>query len=155
MNTRKITMIGVLIALSVVGSFLIVPSPAGTVAFDSLPGYVAAGLFGPIVGGIVGSLGHIINATTKSFALGVPAHLFIAVFMFLAMAAYGLSYKKNKVIAVVVATLINGPLSLIPFYFMVGPGFAIGMILPLTVASLANILLATIILPSVKKAINE
>jgi uncharacterized membrane protein len=155
MNTKKIAIIGVLIALSVVGSFLVVPSPAGTVAFVSLPGYVAAGLFGPIIGGIVGSLGHLINAGVKSFALGIPSHLIIAGFMFLAMAVYGFMYKKNKILAIVLATLVNGPLSLVPFYFMVGPGFAIGMIVPLTVASLANTLLATLIIPSLKKVTNE
>ncbi len=155
MNTKKITIVGVLIALCVVGSLISVPSPAGTVAFDSLPGYVAAGLFGPFIGGIVGSIGHLINAGLKSFALGVPSHLIIACFMFLAMAVYGILYRMNKVLAIVVATFINGPLSLVPFYFMVGPGFAIGMIIPLTVASLVNILLATIIIPSLKKSLNE
>lgn len=154
MKTKQITTIAVLIALSVVGSLLKVPSPAGTVAFDSLPGYVAAGLFGPFIGGIVGSVGHLINAGLNGFPLTVPSHLIIAVFMFLAMAAYGYFYKKNKTLAVVSATLINGPISLIPFAFIVGKEFAIAMIIPLTVASLANILLATLVVPYVKRAIN-
>lgn len=155
MNTKKLTIVGVLLALTVVGSFLTVPSPAGTVAFDSLPGYVAAGLFGPVIGGIVGSLGHLINAGMKSFALTIPAHLIIAAFMFMAMAAYGALYPKTKIGAVVAATLINGPLSLVPFIFIVSKEFAVMMLLPLTFASLVNILLATLVIPRLKKLLNE
>lgn len=155
MKTKHITLIAILIALSIVGSFIQVPSPAGTVAFDSLPGYVAAGLFGPMVGGVVGSLGHILNAATKGFPLTVPSHLIIAVFMFMAMAVYGYFYNKNKITAIVLATVINGPISLIPFAFIVGKEFAISMIIPLTFASLMNILLSAVIIPQLKRVIHE
>lgn len=155
MKTKTLTLIAVLVALSVVGSFLVIPSPAGTVAFDSLPGYVAAGLFGPVVGGFVGAFGHILNGAVKAFPLTVPSHLIIAAFMFLAMSAYGYFHKRNKVVAIVTATLINGPVSLIPFAFIVGKEFAISMIIPLTLASLVNIVLATIVIPYIKRAINE
>lgn len=151
MNTKTITIIGVLIALSFIGSLITVPSPAGTVAFDSLPGYVAAGLFGPFVGGMVGSVGHLVNSGVKSFPLTIPTHLIISAFMFLAMTVYGVLYKRSKSLAIILATLVNGPLSLVPFYFMIGKEWAIGMIIPLTVASLANIAVATLIIPVLKK----
>jgi len=151
MKTKTFTLISVLIALSVVGSFIQIPSPAGTVAFDSLPGYVAAGVFGPVVGGFVGTIGHLLNASLKGFPLTLPIHLLISCFMFLAMVAFGFFYKKNKTVAIVTATLINGPFSLVPFVFIIGPEFVVAMLIPLTVASFVNILIAAIIVPSLKR----
>lgn len=154
MKTKSLTLTAILLALSVVGSLIVIPSPAGTVAFDSLPGYVASGLFGPFIGGFIGGIGHLINGSLKGFPLTLPSHLIIAAFMFIAMMVYGVFYKKNKTVSVVLATLINGPLSLIPFAFIVGKGFAISMIIPLTIASLVNILLATVLIPQLKRFYN-
>ena len=48
--------IAILVALSGAGAFIKIPSPTGTVALDSAPGYLAAAVFSPLEGGIVGAL---------------------------------------------------------------------------------------------------
>ncbi|MEW5920747.1 MAG: ECF transporter S component [Bacillota bacterium] len=46
MNVKKLVITALLITMSAVGGFIKIPSPTGTVAFDSLPGYLAAALLG-------------------------------------------------------------------------------------------------------------
>lgn len=151
-NVKKITVIAVLIALCVLGALIKIPSPVATVAFDSLPGFVAAGLLTPVLGGVVGSIGHLISAIFSGFPLGVLSHVVIMCTMFITMFVYGLFYKKEKkIFAVIVGTLFNGPIGLIPFMFIINTGFYMAMVLPLTIAGFINILLATLILPRLKK----
>jgi len=150
-KTRQLAIMGLLVALSAVGSFIKIPSPTGTVALDSAPGYLAAYLLGGSEGAIVASFGHLLTAVTAGFPLGLPIHAIIA----LQMAAFAYIFawiikKGNQspgaiVAAVSAATLLNGivaPLLLIPFF---GMGFFVAMVLPLTIASLINILLATLL----------
>ena len=155
MKTKKIVIIAMLIALCTVGAFIKIPSPVATVSFDSLPGFVAAGLLTPVIGGFVGAAGHLISGLINGFPLGIVSHLVIAATMFFTMLAFGYFFKKGtvltKVISIVVAVLINGPIGLIPFMFLINPGFFIIMVLPLCIAALVNVLLATFILPSLQR----
>ncbi|MGI6424678.1 MAG: hypothetical protein ACOX2A_05490 [Tepidanaerobacteraceae bacterium] len=45
-KTNTFALMGMFIALSIVGAFIKIPSPTGTVALDSAPGYTAALLLG-------------------------------------------------------------------------------------------------------------
>src|SRR5665648_13939 len=65
-------------ALSVVGSFIKIPSPVGSLAFDSFPGFFVALFFGPAEGALVSGLGHLATAATSGFPLGI-LHIPIAV----------------------------------------------------------------------------
>ena len=51
MNVRTISTLAVFIALSVVGAFIKIPSPIGSMALDSFPALLAAALLGPVAGG--------------------------------------------------------------------------------------------------------
>ncbi len=150
-NTRKLTVYAILIALSVVGSYIVIPSVGGTISFDSFSGYLASCFFSPVAGGGIGALGHLITAFIKGFPLGLPAHLIVALTMFIAVTVFGFLYKKGaRVLAVIIGTILNGPVSLLPFLFIVGKEFYLAMLLPLTLASLLNILIAVVLYERLK-----
>lgn len=150
-NTRKLTIVALFIALSVVGAYIKIPSPSGTVALDAVPGYVASIYLGLTSGSIVGAIGHLISAATVGFPFGLPVHLIVALTMVIAMFAYGRIYKKNKIVACIIAVLINVPIGLIPFGLMMGWSFYMMMLPSLTIAATVNVILATIILKYIKK----
>ncbi len=153
MNLKKMITVAMLIAMSAVGAFIKIPSPVATVALDSLPGFVAAGLLGPWIGGCVGAAGHLISALINGFPMGIVMHLIVAVMMFLAMAVFGAVYKKSRIPAAIIGIIMNGPAALLPFGFLLGWGFFVSMLLPLTVAAAVNVILAELVLPLLKKAL--
>ncbi len=93
-------------ALSVVGSLIKIPSPVGSLAFDSFPGFFVALLFGPAEGALVSGIGHLATAATSGFPLGI-LHIPIAIGMALAAAAIGLLNKTHKSLGVIPA-LVSG-----------------------------------------------
>ena len=124
--------------------FIKIPSPTGTVALDSLPGFLAAALFGGWGGALVGLLGHLFTAATAAFPFGLPIHLYVGLQMAVYVSVFGYLYRKGyKLAAVAVGVILNGvvaPLLLTP----IRCGFA--MMLPsLTVGSAVNIVLAAIV----------
>jgi uncharacterized membrane protein len=147
-SKRRLPLIGLFIAMSVVGSLIKIPSPTGTIALDALPGFIAAGLLGGGTGALVGALGHLMTAFTAGFPLGPPLHLFIALEMALVLWTYAFLRKRlRRSMAILLAILANGVLS--PLAFVLIPGFGIGfflaMVLPLTIGSAVNILLADLV----------
>lgn len=135
------------------GALIKIPSPTGTVALDSCPGFFSAASFGWAEGGIVAALGHIFTAATTGFPLSVPVHILVAVEMAIFAAAFWWVNKKFGIIAaVIVATVLNGVVAsfaMIPFG---GMGLAISLLLPLTVGSAINIVIAAIAHVIVKKS---
>ena len=154
-TTKKIITLAMLIALSAVLALVRIPiPPITTLAFDSLPGFVAAALFGPLVVGIVGALGHLFTALYSGFPFGAVAHLIVMATMFITMFVFGLIYRKGfKIPAAITALIVNGPISLIPFIFLFGWGMVVSMILPLSIAAAVNIVIAMIIIPILEKAL--
>ncbi len=154
MNVRKLVFTALLIAMSAVGGFIKIPSPTGTVAFDSLPGYLAAALLGGWGGAVVGAFGHLISAWTVSFPLSIALHLLIAVQMAVFVSVFGYLFRKGyRILAVIVGVLLNGivaPAMLIPF---LGTGIFAALLVPLTVGSAINIVLASMLAQS--KAIQK
>ena len=87
-RTLLVARIAAFSALSVVGSFIHLPSPVPTVAFDSAPGFFVALFFGPLEGACVLGLGHLATAIVNGFPLGV-LHLPIALGLAAAGAVVG------------------------------------------------------------------
>ncbi|ABB13964.1 MULTISPECIES: ECF transporter S component [Carboxydothermus] len=144
MNIRTLTTLAILIALSAVGAFIKIPSPTGTVALDSLPGYFAALYLSPGLGALVAALGHLLSAATAGFPLTLPLHLLVALEMAIFAAVFGVLGKRNVIVGIVVATLLNGVIAPLSFAIMpkFGMAFFTAMVVPLLVASFVNILLA-------------
>ncbi|KXZ39132.1 alpha-ribazole transporter [Alkalithermobacter thermoalcaliphilus JW-YL-7 = DSM 7308] len=144
-KSKRITKIGMLVSLSVILS-IVIRVPGTSMSLDSFPGYFAAIILSPFDGGIVGFLGHLATAFNSGFPLGILTHTIIAIEMFIAVFLFGYITKKvNTFIAVLVSTIINGalcPLSLVPLY---GMGFFLAIVMPLTIVSFLNIMLAVML----------
>lgn len=149
----RIARMAIFIALSAVGALIKIPSPTGTVALDSSPGFFSAVAFGPLEGGIVVALGHVFTAATTGFPLGVPMHLYIAVQMAIYAAAFWfVSRKVHLIVGVIVATLLNGIVgaaAVIPFF---GMGLFIALLVPLLVGSAVNVIIAAVAYYVVKRS---
>lgn len=144
-STNLLTRLALLIALSVVASYIPIPSPTGTIALDSTPGYFAAISIGGFEGGIVLFFGHIFTSLKSGFPLGV-IHLIIAFLM--GGCGIFISYFKRKfnlIIAAILTVVLNSfilPLLLIP---VLGYGFFTAMLLPLFFGSIVNIFISVIL----------
>lgn len=92
-RSYQLTRIATLSALSVVGSFIHLPGPVQTVAFDSAPGFFAALMFGPVDGAAVCGIGHVATSIVNGFPLGI-LHIPIALGLALAGAATGSFNRK-------------------------------------------------------------
>jgi len=128
-RSYQLTRISALSALSVVGSFIHLPGPVQSVAFDSAPGFFAALMFGPFDGAAVCGFGHVATSIVNDFPLGI-LHIPIALGLALAGAAMGSFNRRfgllpavgigvfiNTVLIVVAIPALGwqGTLSFLPF----------------------------------------
>jgi len=143
------------IAISFLGANITV---FGTVAFDSLPAFLAALILGPWYGAAIGFIGHLFTALTSGFPLSIPLHFVIASSMAITMLGFGFCYrllsnklskKLNMVITGAIGTILNAPvslaLSMAALGVIAGKEAAMGLLalLPfLVITSIANIILA-------------
>ncbi len=139
----RVARMAILIALSVVGALIKIPSPTGTVALDAVPAYFAALAFHPLEGGIIGAIGHIITAMTTGFPLGVPLHLLVAAEMVVFVWVFGyLARRVNVIVAAVVAVILNGFVGALLTIPIAGTGLFAALVLPLTVTTIITVILA-------------
>lgn len=156
-TARRIARMAIFIALSVVGAFIKIPSPTGTVAMDSCPGFFSALAWGYLEGGIVIALGHIATAASVGFPLGI-LHILIAILMVIAAALFrfgGTVLPKkwgiNLIVAILLGGTFNGLMALIMTPIL-GWGLAIAITPSLLVASYVNTIVAAIAYGIVSKA---
>ncbi|MDW7674503.1 MAG: ECF transporter S component [Bacillota bacterium] len=151
-STKTLVRMAMFIAMSGIGAMIKIPSPTGTVALDSAAGFYVALALGFKEAAIVAALGHMFSGLTVGFSLTLPLHILIAVQMaFYVIAFRWIVDKFNLVVGVIGATILNGvlaPALFIPFF---GTPFFVAMVIPLTVASFINILLATFIYKSMER----
>ncbi|MEA4812318.1 MAG: ECF transporter S component [Anaerolineaceae bacterium] len=146
-STKQIAVMAIFIALSAVGAFIKIPSPIGSIGLDSAPGFFAAVAFGPIIGGIVIAVGHIISAAVVGFPLTIPIHIAIAIGMALVAFVFYLLGRKGiigLVAGVVICALLNSfalGLLLIPIG---GKALYLTMIVPLLAAAAVNLVIAAV-----------
>jgi len=156
-NSKRIAVLAVIIALSVVASLIPIPSPSGTVALDLAPGYFMALFGGPINGAIAIFFGHMAVAIRAGFPLTVPVHVGIGI----ACAGVGsmLWYFNRKfgnkglglVVAVIIAIAGNTfGSNILLSYIFVGLAMAIGTIPPIFVGSSANVIIGTLVWRAIK-----
>lgn len=151
-NVKKLTIIGMLIALSAVGA--LIQLPGTTIALDSMPGFFAALFLGPGLGALVAGLGHLLNAMIKGFPYSVPVHLIVVVQMAVTALIFGWIYRKtNYIVACIVAIILNGPIALLILVPILGWPAFYGLIAPLTIASAVNVIIAYVVYMLVKDKI--
>lgn len=156
-TTIKLVYIAMFIALSFIGSLIKIQ---GTIALDSMSAFFASLFIGPVAGALVGALGHFLSAFTSGFPLTLPIHLIIMLQMAVIVYIFGVLYKRtNPFIANVVAILLNGPgavFMLAPITAVLGlplsgSAFIYALIGVLTIGSVVNIVLASILFSRMKK----
>lgn len=156
-DTKNIARIGLLIALSAIGAMI---KMQGTIAFDSMPGYFAALFISPTAGAFVAILGHILTSFTSGFPLTLPMHLIIALEMGLFALIFGWMGKKGTgILATIVAAILNGPVATLMAAYTAkllglpfnGMTMFNALVIPLTIASTANIVLALVIYKIMKR----
>lgn len=150
LKTSLLVKIAFFIGLSVVGSYIKFPGLVGSIALDSLPGYLGVLMFGGNAGALILALGHLFSALNSGLVLG-PLHILIAFIMGFCGIIFAYLAKKNIYLAVITTTFVNGVAAaaiLIPF---LGSAFFYATVPVLTTASFFNILLAVIISKLLKK----
>lgn len=137
-------------AASALGGLIKVPSPVGSIAFDAVPGYFLAVYIHPVLGGIVGMIGHLASASTAGFPLGY-LHIAVALQMFVWCTAFGLLGRvRDTQLALLPAAAISVALNGIVGPFMLAAAGLVPMALArsiwpvLTAASLGNVGLAAL-----------
>jgi uncharacterized membrane protein len=163
---QKIALSALFIAMAVIGANIKI---YGSVAFDSMPAFLAAVLLGGPYGAIVGFLGHMVSAALSGFPLTLPMHIVIAFEMAIICFITGfitnnvkLPVPRNEtvretvqlVIAMVIAFLLNGfasPLILIVWPGMGGLATYFVYLPPLVIATAANVVLAGVLAFALKK----
>lgn len=142
-QVKRLVLMALFIGLSLIGATIKLPSPTGTIALDSAPGYLGAVLLGWKEGALIIALGHLLSSYLVGMPLSVPIHLLNAVMMALAAGIFGfLFHRVSALVAIVVATIVNGVIMLLPLVPIMGMPFFYSMVMPLTVASLVNVVLA-------------
>lgn len=152
-KTLQITLLAVFIALSAVGANIKI---MGSIAFDSFPAFLAAMLIGGPEGAVTGAAGHLFSAMLAGFPLTLPMHLVIATEMGAICYLTGWLVQKRKCpiwTASIVAFILNAFVS--PLILIVWPGLGwatcITLLLPLTLASAANVAIAAVLANALKK----
>lgn len=115
MKVKKLVLTALFIALSFIGANLKV---MGSIAFDSMPGFLGTLILGPAYGALIGAVGHLLTAVLSGFPLTLPVHLIVMVDMALTMAVFGWVYRISgprlaAILSGIAAVLINGPVSLL------------------------------------------
>jgi riboflavin transporter len=150
---RKILLAALFCAMAVVGANIKI---AGSIAFDSLPAFLAAMLMGGTYGAIIGSVGHMVSALLAGFPLTLPLHIVVAVEMAAICFVTGQIARKGGkmvILAAVTAFVLNAFVSPAVLIFWPGMGFTayLGLLAPLGLASFANVFIATIVYYPLKK----
>ena len=147
MNVKKINILAIFIAISVIGAFIKIPSFIGSVALDSFPSLIAGVFLGGIAGGIVAAFGHLVSALIGGLPLGI-FHLFIAIEMCLLVFIFTKIYQNGiRIISYLWFVLGNGILLPLPFLFLMGKGFYISMVPVLLIGAVLNGSIAQLLMP--------
>ncbi|HZG73942.1 MAG TPA: ECF transporter S component [Chondromyces sp.] len=147
MSVKKISMLAMFAALSVVGGLVKIPAIVSSVALDAFPALIAGAVLGAGPGATVAAIGHLASALIGGMPLG-PLHFAIAVEMFLIIWVFSKLYRYGKGIpALLVFILLNGLGAPLPFYWIVGPEFYMAAVPSLFIASAINGILAWMAAP--------
>jgi uncharacterized membrane protein len=146
-NVKKISLISLFIALSVAGASIKIPAIVSSVALDMVPALLAGVILGGAPGALIALLGHLLSAFIGGMPLG-PFHFMIAVEMALLVWLFAIFYRKGKKVSASILFILGNTLvAPLPFFFIMGSGFYIGMIPSLLIGSVFNIILALILAP--------
>jgi uncharacterized membrane protein len=152
MPARKISLLALFIALSVIGASIKIPSFVGSIALDAFPAMLAGVLIGKKNGAIVATFGHLISAYFAGFPLTVPVHIIIAVEMAVIVWVFSILYQSgNKIVAGLFFVITNSFLAPLPLIIMLPTGFYFTIWPFLLMGASFNTIIALILIPRFKK----
>ncbi|MCS7097494.1 MAG: ECF transporter S component [Candidatus Methanomethyliaceae archaeon] len=150
LKAKMISEIAIFSAISGIGAMMPIPSPVGSIALDSFPGYFMALWRGIVGGASVCAIGHLISAIRAGFPLG-SIHIAVALLMaFVGFVTAIVNKKFGTLLGLSSGVIINtaGVVLAVP---ALGWGI-IPILLPiLFVASVVNATIAGIIYKSIKR----
>lgn len=147
MKGKQISWLAMFIALSVVGAMIKIPAVVTSVALDSFPALLAAALLGGPYGAIVAGAGHLLSAFFGGMPLGA-LHVLIAAEMAVLAWIFAVFYAHGKkYIASILFFLGNTFAAPLPFLFLMGKAFYIGLIPSLLLGALVNTVIALLLIP--------
>jgi len=153
-KTRLLSEVAVFSALSGLGALIPIPSPVGSIALDSFPGYFMALWRGALGGALVCAIGHLLSSFRAGFPLG-PLHIVIA----LLMAAVGVVTALLKKRFGIIAGLIGGVSINVAGSVFVAPllGWSMVPVIAtfLLVASIVNAVIAGIIYKTLERGLRR
>ncbi|MCH4008632.1 ECF transporter S component [Companilactobacillus sp.] len=145
---KKLTFTAIILALCIIGANIKI---MGSVALDAFPAFFGAIALGPIAGAFLGLFGHLVSAMLSGFPLTLPVHLIIGFCMMVTMFVYGWIRKGDRsmkwqyiILSDVVGYALNVPLELVLLYPILKQAVYVYFV-PLTIASVVNIILAEIV----------
>lgn len=148
-KARRLSEIAIFSALSAIGAMIPIPSPVGSIALDSFPGYFMALWRGVIGGAFVCAIGHLLSSLRAGFPLGLM-HIPIALLMASVGAITAIMKKRfGVVVGLSFGVMINtaGVVLAVP---VLGWGI-VPILLPiLFVASIVNAIIAGIVYKFIK-----
>ncbi len=135
-----------LVGLGIVGAFIKIPSPVGTVGLDSAPGYFAAIAFGGLEGALVAFISTFFGGWVVGFPVGIP--LWIVVCASMSLWAVCFRWVNNRfglIPAIIVGTLLNGvvgaaidiPVGGMALFYTLLPILTVASFINLTIAGVA------------------
>ena len=146
LSVKRVAYMAVFIALSAVGALIKIPSPVGTIALDSAPGYFCGLAFGMVEGAGVIFLGHLLTAGVVGFPLGLPLHLFIGVQLAVWVLIFRWFFLRfGQIPAAIAAIFLNGVVSAFTMYFVGGMGAVMGVLPFLLAGSAVNVIIALLV----------
>ncbi len=150
MRWKHFTLTAMIVGLSVIGSFIKIPTGIGSLALDSAPVLVSVIFLQPLFSSTAAIIGHVASALNSGFPLG-PFHLLIALEMFIIVYIFAklhqAKYNRLKWLFFIIA---NGILASLPFYFIISPAFFIGIVPMLLATTIINAIIAAVLMPSIK-----
>lgn len=156
MDVRANVLTALFIALSFAGANIKV---LGSIAFDSMPGFLGTLLLGGARGALIAAAGHFLTALLAGFPLSLLVHIITMGIMAATMAVFGRVYQRfaagsrfsgrGALLAAIAAVSINGPAGLLilsPLLMpVIGQAGILALLPLLTGVAALNVLLAVII----------
>src|SRR5699024_5800356 len=119
LSAKKMSLLALFIALSVIGASIKIPAVIGSVALDVFPALFASVLIGKRTGAVVAGLGHILSGLLDGMPL-CPFDVFVAAEMAVFVWFFWFFYKPGKkAVAVSFFMITNGfiaPLQMLLFF---------------------------------------
>src|SRR5699024_3871927 len=145
MTAKRISYLALFIALSVIGGLITLPSPVGSIELDSFPALIAAVWIDKNSGAIVCKVGHLLSVLLCIFVI-VLVMLFNDCMIIVWF--YCNVYKSlNQNIPNTFFIITNGFIMPLPFIFIMGFPFFLGILPSLVIATVLNLIIAALLIP--------